>query len=62
VTLSDEIREVITSSGESVKAISTATGIPQPTIMWFLRGGELRISAAEKICWYLGLKLEIEAS
>lgn len=55
--LSAVIRQHILASGKTAAQIGRETGIPQPRISAFLRGDDIRLSTAEKLAEYLGLKL-----
>lgn len=55
--IADVLREAIRKCGLSALRLSKETGVPQPTISEFLRGRDIRLSRAQKIAKFLGLKL-----
>jgi transcriptional regulator with XRE-family HTH domain len=57
----EELKQAIRKSGLSALQLSKETGVAQPTITEFLRGADMRLSTAQKLANYLGLKLEGEA-
>lgn len=56
--LADVVRAAIRRSGITSLDLSRATGVPQPTITRFLRGRDMRLSRAQKLCDYFGLELK----
>jgi transcriptional regulator with XRE-family HTH domain len=55
--IAEALRQAILDSGKSAAQLSRETGVAQLSIANFLRGDDLRISAAEKLARYLGLSL-----
>ena|SRR3990167_1761865 len=56
-TMSDILRNAIRNCGLSANELAKRTGVPQPTITRFLAGKDLRLSRAQKIAAFLGLRL-----
>jgi hypothetical protein len=57
MVIRDELAAAIRNCGKSAYLISHETGVPQSTISRFLQGADMRISQAEKLAAYFGLKL-----
>lgn len=55
--MADVLREAIRKSGLTALALSTETGVSQPTITEFLRGKDIRMTTADKLARRLGLAL-----
>ena len=54
----ETLREMILESGETVAAISRATGIVQPVLHRFVKGQrDLTLTTAEKLLRYFDLEL-----
>jgi transcriptional regulator with XRE-family HTH domain len=57
-TVIDELRQAIASCGLSLNQLAKATGVHQAQLSRFLRAQRtLRLTAAAKLCTYLGLHL-----
>lgn len=56
--MAEILREAIHNRGFSALALSKVTGVPQPRISAFMRGGDLRLFNANKLADYLGLALQ----
>jgi predicted transcriptional regulator len=54
--LTNDLRAAVRNCGKSANQLSKLTGVPHPTITRFLAGVGLRLSTAEKLADYLGLK------
>lgn len=55
------IRRAIAASGRSQNELAARSGVPQPRISAFVRGGSLRLEAASKLMAALGLEVRAVA-
>jgi len=54
LTVAVKLRKAIDDYGKSANEIAKATGVPQTTLSRFLRGEDMRLSAADKLIAFLG--------
>jgi hypothetical protein len=59
VTWADTLRQAVRGNGESVKAIATRAGVPQPRLAVFMNGGDMTLRNAEKVGRAVGLELKL---
>lgn len=55
--ITDPLRRAIEKSGESMLGLEKRTGVTRQVIMAFMAGGGLRLSNADRLAAYFGLKL-----
>ena len=55
--MAEKLRKAIRESGLSAARLGKATGVTQPVISEFLRGKDIRLTTAQKLADYFGLKL-----
>lgn len=55
--MAETLRRAIRESGLSANALSKECGVKQTTLSGFLRGRDIRLSHAQRIASYLGLRL-----
>lgn len=57
-TIADTLRRAIRKSGKTALEIAIGAGVPQASLSDFLRGKDLRLQTAQKLCDYFGLELK----
>lgn len=60
-TLAITLRRAIKNSGLSSRELAQMLDLPTATISEFLRGRDMRLSRAQKLCDYFGLELKPKA-
>lgn len=55
--LAQQIRSALLASGKSQREVARDSGVPQPRVNAFARGGGLRLEHASALCAALGLEL-----
>jgi len=58
-TLTEQLREMIRDSGQTVNAVAVASGVPWPVLQRFCAGerDNIRLDTADKLCAFFGVKL-----
>lgn len=63
MSLTDTLREAITSSGANFRALERETGVLRQSLMPFVRGdATIRLDAADKLAAHFGLVLQVVGS
>ncbi len=57
MTVSDQLRQAIEDSGETLYRVAKDSGVSYPTLHGFVGGRDIKLSNADKIADYLGLSL-----
>lgn len=59
MTPSDSLRAAINSCGYSLNKIGHASGVSQPTLFRFTRGGGISLATAEKLFAFFGFEMVV---
>jgi len=57
MAISEQLREAIEDSGETLYRVAKDSGVSYPVVHSFANGGEIKMTSADKLADYLGLEL-----
>lgn len=57
MTITDRLRQAIEDSGETLYRVAKDSGLNYAVVHSFARGGEIKMSTADKLADYFGLEL-----